>query len=157
MIRRPPRSTLFPYTTLFRSRLEEHVGDPVPITIRSDPAGERKHSGSAVGEAHRLVRLSAQQRHPILQTETLRLGLERLSQGPRANDLQPKSGPPEPQDLGRRKQVVQPPLPDRSGDGQNHRLPRLGGGRVRRGAAEQRSVESVIDAEQLAAAFPPVS
>src|SRR5256885_747862 len=25
MIRRPPRSTLFPYTTLFRSRLETHV------------------------------------------------------------------------------------------------------------------------------------
>src|SRR3712207_7098945 len=26
MIRRPPRSTLFPYTTLFRSLAEEHVG-----------------------------------------------------------------------------------------------------------------------------------
>src|SRR2546425_6247997 len=24
MIRRPPRSTLFPYTTLFRSRVEDH-------------------------------------------------------------------------------------------------------------------------------------
>src|SRR2546430_11502386 len=27
MIRRPPRSTLFPYTTLFRSILEEIVGE----------------------------------------------------------------------------------------------------------------------------------
>src|SRR3712207_7482751 len=27
MIRRPPRSTLFPYTTLFRSQLGHHVGD----------------------------------------------------------------------------------------------------------------------------------
>src|SRR3712207_7362424 len=27
MIRRPPRSTLFPYTTLFRSDLDEHVYD----------------------------------------------------------------------------------------------------------------------------------
>src|SRR2546427_3836901 len=27
MIRRPPRSTLFPYTTLFRSRLVEHRDD----------------------------------------------------------------------------------------------------------------------------------
>src|SRR3712207_7687404 len=27
MIRRPPRSTLFPYTTLFRSRVDLHVGD----------------------------------------------------------------------------------------------------------------------------------
>src|SRR5260370_7837281 len=29
MIRRPPRSTLFPYTTLFRSR--EHRGDTRPV------------------------------------------------------------------------------------------------------------------------------
>src|SRR2546422_7449521 len=27
MIRRPPRSTLFPYTTLFRSRERNHLGD----------------------------------------------------------------------------------------------------------------------------------
>src|SRR6266571_224798 len=27
MIRRPPRSTLFPYTTLFRSRARHHCGD----------------------------------------------------------------------------------------------------------------------------------
>src|SRR2546426_6409948 len=27
MIRRPPRSTLFPYTTLFRSGLQRHHGD----------------------------------------------------------------------------------------------------------------------------------
>src|SRR5260221_5154146 len=26
MIRRPPRSTLFPYTTLFRSEINEHLG-----------------------------------------------------------------------------------------------------------------------------------
>src|SRR3712207_8661366 len=35
MIRRPPRSTLFPYTTLFRSivmvRVLEHLDDPVGI------------------------------------------------------------------------------------------------------------------------------
>src|SRR5258707_5333433 len=28
MIRRPPRSTLFPYTTLFRSLLSDHVKPP---------------------------------------------------------------------------------------------------------------------------------
>src|SRR5260370_21511588 len=28
MIRRPPRSTLFPYTTLFRSRVSEHIVSP---------------------------------------------------------------------------------------------------------------------------------
>src|SRR2546425_5248808 len=36
MIRRPPRSTLFPYTTLFRSRLDEGVQIPVhhPLDVR---------------------------------------------------------------------------------------------------------------------------
>src|SRR5688572_30914918 len=31
MIRRPPRSTLFPYTTLFRSQLAERAGDDFPM------------------------------------------------------------------------------------------------------------------------------
>src|SRR5256885_15447966 len=34
MIRRPPRSTLFPYTTLFRSHLV-HV-EPLPLVVRHD-------------------------------------------------------------------------------------------------------------------------
>src|SRR2546425_11654808 len=44
MIRRPPRSTLFPYTTLFRSRL----GDARDVAVRDlegravdDPVGDR--------------------------------------------------------------------------------------------------------------------
>src|SRR6266487_5948405 len=37
MIRRPPRSTLFPYTTLFRSGSEE--------SARRHPAGNRRHAG----------------------------------------------------------------------------------------------------------------
>src|SRR3712207_7033420 len=36
MIRRPPRSTLFPYTTLFRSRATTLDG-PAPAPLRSDP------------------------------------------------------------------------------------------------------------------------
>src|SRR2546422_6511869 len=40
MIRRPPRSTLFPYTTLFRSRQRDRAGIPVlPCLFR--PAGAR--------------------------------------------------------------------------------------------------------------------
>src|SRR3712207_7476045 len=38
MIRRPPRSTLFPYTTLFRSRDSLSVSSPVPYF---QPAGRR--------------------------------------------------------------------------------------------------------------------
>src|SRR3712207_7287897 len=38
MIRRPPRSTLFPYTTLFRSpdRQDGHVDDDVQARIQAD-------------------------------------------------------------------------------------------------------------------------
>src|SRR3712207_7308639 len=36
MIRRPPRSTLFPYTTLFRSIGAEHVADGLD-TARGEP------------------------------------------------------------------------------------------------------------------------
>src|SRR3712207_7258091 len=42
MIRRPPRSTLFPYTTLFRSHLLERRPQPVGIgDRRGRPALER--------------------------------------------------------------------------------------------------------------------
>src|SRR3712207_9258953 len=37
MIRRPPRSTLFPYTTLFRSRREDYVGEWLPEPLPTSP------------------------------------------------------------------------------------------------------------------------
>src|SRR3712207_9554822 len=54
MIRRPPRSTLFPYTTLFRSRSRsQEVTDAVHVLIQADhelrggegPAGEGRYQG----------------------------------------------------------------------------------------------------------------
>src|SRR2546427_8074094 len=52
MIRRPPRSTLFPYTTLFRSRrrspygtLERRQIDLATGTIRLEPDQERRRAG----------------------------------------------------------------------------------------------------------------
>src|SRR2546430_6053201 len=33
MIRRPPRSTLFPYTTLFRSTVDQHPGRALQATM----------------------------------------------------------------------------------------------------------------------------
>src|SRR2546422_2908844 len=43
MIRRPPRSTLFPYTTLFRSRLDEGLRRPVGRRSRQGEEGRRAH------------------------------------------------------------------------------------------------------------------
>src|SRR2546426_9279241 len=34
MIRRPPRSTLFPYTTLFRSRVRQRVAEQWPVALK---------------------------------------------------------------------------------------------------------------------------
>src|SRR3712207_8478362 len=47
MIRRPPRSTLFPYTTLFRSRrlVVPRLRRPLPLpSERSHPRGEGDHA-----------------------------------------------------------------------------------------------------------------
>src|SRR2546430_7485135 len=46
MIRRPPRSTLFPYTTLFRSlSVHSQWTRPLPLTKISDPSTPReRHS-----------------------------------------------------------------------------------------------------------------
>src|SRR2546426_6664788 len=40
MIRRPPRSTLFPYTTLFRSRTRKHLPQRCPERVRQDALSE---------------------------------------------------------------------------------------------------------------------
>src|SRR2546429_6203525 len=57
MIRRPPRSTLFPYTTLFRSRalawLFEFGERPEPRVLRAD------HSRTADRHAHFVFRRCA--------------------------------------------------------------------------------------------------
>src|SRR3989442_7936631 len=54
MIRRPPRSTLFPYTTLFRSRAVPGLEEIEEALLRTDPPspdGDRSHD--VVGPAHR--------------------------------------------------------------------------------------------------------
>src|SRR3712207_6961091 len=51
MIRRPPRSTLFPYTTLFRSVLEPEQ----PLAVLRPPARRLVHvAGQQRGEQHLL-------------------------------------------------------------------------------------------------------
>src|SRR2546430_13171371 len=74
MIRRPPRSTLFPYTTLFRSVvhddlrralffLERHRGDgPIALTfvIGPDEARGRRHFEIGTEERHGLRGVAAE-------------------------------------------------------------------------------------------------
>src|SRR5256885_9438543 len=65
MIRRPPRSTLFPYTTLFRSaQVGEEVAHPIARQARRD---------IAVGRGHRLQDGAVQ---PVI--ERVHAAVERL-------------------------------------------------------------------------------
>src|SRR2546422_1739697 len=42
MIRRPPRSTLFPYTTLFRSKVEGYSSDITRTFVLGKPSGKMR-------------------------------------------------------------------------------------------------------------------
>src|SRR3712207_8006383 len=49
MIRRPPRSTLFPYTTLFRSEADA-LGDPPPVQRAESKRAENEQRQRALQE-----------------------------------------------------------------------------------------------------------
>src|SRR3712207_2200177 len=51
MIRRPPRSTLFPYTTLFRSAVRSEQGDTPPATARRASDRSRQPARAALAAA----------------------------------------------------------------------------------------------------------
>src|SRR5437899_8154517 len=54
MVRRPPRSTLFPYTTLFRSDARERrVQGPRRHIRREDGPGKKRYSTKSVHRARR--------------------------------------------------------------------------------------------------------
>src|SRR2546427_5835670 len=73
MIRRPPRSTLFPYTTLFRSgerqqpqhagaavrtrRPERHVDDRHRGAVRLDPLRSEEHTSELQSQSNLVCRL----------------------------------------------------------------------------------------------------
>src|SRR6478609_10715964 len=57
MIRRPPRSTLFPYTTLFRSGRPARRARPTPASRRSAPRAARPRSEEHTSELQSLAYL----------------------------------------------------------------------------------------------------
>src|SRR5258707_15326210 len=68
MIRRPPRSTLFPYTTLFRSRVLERVGggaDPQAMGIAAAASAPRAGwvGGRKVIDVARAARMVVGRQH----------------------------------------------------------------------------------------------
>src|SRR2546430_10463774 len=71
MIRRPPRSTLFPYTTLFRSRI---AGEPVQHTPRPRDGArvgpERAEPGEVPLERGQLERHRSEEHTSELQSQS---------------------------------------------------------------------------------------
>src|SRR5476649_3062911 len=59
MIRRPPRSTLFPYTTLFRSHQQRigHLFGPMPPEMRNDTARSEEHTSELQSHSDLVCRL----------------------------------------------------------------------------------------------------
>src|SRR3712207_7577425 len=53
MIRRPPRSTLFPYTTLFRSSPHAHGWRAPPICAGATPCPSERRRDPGIGSAGR--------------------------------------------------------------------------------------------------------
>src|SRR2546430_8871756 len=52
MIRRPPRSTLFPYTTLFRSPFLPFSSDPDPFPLFPTPLSRSTSTSVTLGTTH---------------------------------------------------------------------------------------------------------
>src|SRR6267154_5139704 len=57
MIRRPPRSTLFPYTTLFRSPCADPLGDGQRSMLTRCPGRSEEHTSELQSPAHLVCRL----------------------------------------------------------------------------------------------------
>src|SRR2546425_9775612 len=78
MIRRPPRSTLFPYTTLFRSRYFDQVsvtggrglvsGAPVPLVYFMSSSSQTVMARGAANEAVRTGALRSEEHTSELQS-----------------------------------------------------------------------------------------
>src|SRR5436853_4591237 len=73
MIRRPPISTLFPYTTLFRSRSRRPVAHRHPA--RDDPPGRRERCDDRDHREHRHL---AQPHQPRRDRKSTRLNSSHL-------------------------------------------------------------------------------
>src|SRR5688572_32050057 len=79
MIRRPPRSTLFPYTTLFRSRAacegdgherprrrEGRRPDAEPLSHRGDPVGRsEEHTSELQSQSNLVCRLLLEKKKKV--------------------------------------------------------------------------------------------
>src|SRR5436305_9707516 len=84
MIRRPPRSTLFPYTTLFRSRRQSRcrptrwTGSTEPTTLRISTRSE-EHTSELQSRPHLVCRLLLEKKKNHHSYFTINTNQQRLN------------------------------------------------------------------------------
>src|SRR3989442_11566177 len=74
MIRRPPRSTLFPYTTLFRSRLRPRRTPDHPTPARTDlgwSGRSEEHTSELQSRPHLVCRLLLEKKKRNCHTQSI--------------------------------------------------------------------------------------
>src|SRR5687767_15197298 len=87
MIRRPPRSTLFPYTTLFRSRLlfadeamaglsPAEVEEIIAVLLRLNEARSEEHTSELQSLAYLVCRLLLEKKKKIKNTKHIPIYLQ---------------------------------------------------------------------------------
>src|SRR5260370_17315480 len=80
MIRRPPRSTLFPYTTLFRSSpIRGPKGRPEFLVAVSRDITENRRNEKALREAHDLVARSEERCRAVFENSVIGVALTDLN------------------------------------------------------------------------------
>src|SRR5688572_32466404 len=98
MIRRPPRSTLFPYTTLFRSRTPSperaapgrsarrrsatSAPDPAPPPLRRTEARSEEHTSELQSQSNLVCRLLLEKKNKKHQTNNLSSQTQNTSNTP---------------------------------------------------------------------------
>src|SRR2546430_15111595 len=70
MIRRPPRSTLFPYTTLFRSVLKELEQAAAQVDAWRQERDRLVCKADALGFSHRVIALRSEEHTSELQSQS---------------------------------------------------------------------------------------
>src|SRR3712207_8768860 len=91
MIRRPPRSTLFPYTTLFRSAARVLSKHKFPATIvyaalSGEEQRSEEHTSELQSRQYLVCRLLLEKKHPPISWR----GRRRRAQPPRCRPLRPR-------------------------------------------------------------------
>src|SRR5205085_5509306 len=93
MIRRPPRSTLFPYTTLFRSRGNPHShcsgARPASSATPSPPPAGRseEHTSELQSQSNLVCRLLLEKKKKKTQTQSIDLQFDTPQTSEQKSDL----------------------------------------------------------------------